>query len=84
LVGATAILGDLVIGDYASTLIGDIAVLERDNQIANTSTVSVRPTGSLELSDENDTIGELRLAGGTVTTGIGLLGVEGLSTRCPR
>jgi fibronectin-binding autotransporter adhesin len=76
-VGTTAIPGDLVVGSFVSTLIGDIAVLDRDNQIANSSTVSVYPTGSLELSDENDTIGELRLAGGTVTTGAGVLGVEG-------
>ena len=74
--GTTAIPGDLVIGDFVSTLIGDIVVLDRDNQIANTSTVFVYPTGSLELSDENDTVGELRLAGGTVTTGSGVLGVD--------
>jgi autotransporter-associated beta strand protein len=77
IVGTIAVPGDLIIGDYASTLIGDVAVLDRDNQIANTSTVTVRATGSLELSDENDTIGELHLAGGTVTTGAGSLGVEG-------
>jgi autotransporter-associated beta strand protein len=77
LVGTTAIAGDLSIGDFVSTLIGDIAVLDRENQIANTSTVFVNATGSLELSDENDTVGELRLRGGTVTTGAGNLGVEG-------
>jgi autotransporter-associated beta strand protein len=76
-VGTTAIAGNLSIGDFVSTLIGDIVVLERDNQIANTSTVSVNATGSLELSDENDTVGELRLRGGTVLTGTGSLGVEG-------
>jgi len=76
-VGATAIPGNLTIGDFVSTLVGDIVVLDRDNQIANTSMVSVYATGSLELSDESDTVGELRLAGGTVTTGTGLLGVEG-------
>ena len=77
LIGTTAIPGDLVIGDSVSTLVGDIVVLDRDNQIANTSRVYVYPTGSLELSDENDTVGELHLTGGTVTTGSGLLGVEG-------
>ncbi len=77
IVGTTAIAGDLIIGDFVSTLIGRIAVLDRDSQIANTSTVTVRPTGSLELSDENDTIGELRLHGGTVTTGNGVLSVDG-------
>lgn len=75
--GTVAVPGDLIIGDFVSTVIGRIAVLDRDNQIANTSTVSVYATGSLELSDENDTIGELRLRGGTVTTGAGSLGVEG-------
>ena len=77
LVGTTAIAGDLSIGDFVSTLIGDIAVLDRENQIANTSTVFVNATGSLELSDESDTIGELRLRGGTVLTGTGSLGVDG-------
>lgn len=76
-VGATAIPGDLTIGDFASSLIGDIVVLDRENQIANTSTVFVYPTGSLELSGENETVGELRLSGGTVTTGSGLLAVDG-------
>ncbi len=77
LLGTTAIPGNLVIGDFVSTLVGDVVVLDRDNQIANTSIVSVQSTGSLELSDESDTIGELRLRGGTVTTGAGSLGVEG-------
>ncbi len=76
-VGTVAIPGDLIVGGFSGTLIGDIAVLDRDNQIANTSTVYVYATGSLELSDESDTVGELRLRGGTVTTGTGSLGVEG-------
>jgi len=76
-VGTVAIPGDLIIGDFASTVIGRIAVLDLDNQIANTSTVSVYATGSLELSGESDTIGELRLRGGTVTTGTGILAVDG-------
>jgi autotransporter-associated beta strand protein len=77
IVGTTAIAGDLSIGDFGGTLISDVVVLDRENQIANTSTVFVNATGSLELSDENDTVGELRLRGGTVTTGTGSLGVEG-------
>jgi autotransporter-associated beta strand protein len=77
LLGTTAIPDNLVIGDFVSTLIGRIAVLDRENQIDDTSTVTVRATGSLELSDEDDTIGELRLQGGTVTTGTGLLRVDG-------
>lgn len=77
LVGTTAIAGNLVIGDFASTVIGDIAVLDRDNQIADTSVVSVFTTGSLELSGDDDTIGTLNLRGGTVTTGAGILSVDG-------
>jgi autotransporter-associated beta strand protein len=76
-VGTTAIPGDLFVGDSASTLIGDIVVLDRENQIANTSAVWVYPTGSLELSDESETVGELSLFGGTVTTGNGMLAVDG-------
>ncbi len=76
-VGTVAIPGDLTVGSFASALIGDVVVLDRDNQIANSSMVSINATGSLELSDENDTVGELRLRGGTVTTGSGALAVEG-------
>ncbi|HKX61552.1 MAG TPA: autotransporter-associated beta strand repeat-containing protein, partial [Verrucomicrobiae bacterium] len=76
-VPATAIPGDLYVGDSASTLVGDIVVLDREHQIANTSTVLVYPTGSLELSDESETVGELVLVGGTVTTGSGTLAVDG-------
>jgi len=76
-VAATAIPGDLYVGDSASTLVGDIVVLDRDHQIANTSSVWVYPTGSLELSDESETVGELTLVGGTVTTGSGTLAVDG-------
>ncbi len=75
--GTTAIPGTLSIGGFNSTLIGDIAVLERENQISDSSVVAVNSTGSLELSDENDTIGELRLYGGTVSTGTGTLWVDG-------
>ena len=75
--GTTAIPGPLLIGDPSSTLIGNIVVLDRDNQIADTAAVTIYPTGSLELSDENETIGELVLLGGTVTTGSGNLAVEG-------
>ncbi len=76
-VGTVAVPGNLLIGDFASTLIGNVVVLDRDNQIANSSTVSINATGILELSDQNDTLGDLHLRGGTVTTGSGVLGVEG-------
>jgi autotransporter-associated beta strand protein len=75
--GATAIPGDLFIGDSSSTLIGDVVVLDRENQIANTSVVWVYPTGSLELSDEDETVGDIVLVGGTVTTGSGTLAIDG-------
>lgn len=77
IVGTTAIPGNLTIGDFASTLIGKVAVLDRENQIADTSTVNVFASGSLELSGENETVGDLRLRGGTVTTGTGVLSVDG-------
>ncbi len=76
-VGTTAIPGNLSVGALNGTLVGDIVVLENDNQIANTSHVLVASTGSLELSGESDTIGELRLLGGAVSTGSGVLSVEG-------
>ncbi len=76
-VGTVAVPGDLTIGSGTGGLIGDIVVLDRDNQIANTSDVIVNGSGSLELSDESDTIGSLRLTGGTVLTGAGILGLNG-------
>jgi fibronectin-binding autotransporter adhesin len=77
LVGTTAIPGDLIIGGFGSTLIGDVVALSRDHQIANTSVVHVNATGSLELGASDDTIGELRLRGGTVLSTTGTLSVDG-------
>ena len=77
LAGAVAVPGDLFIGSGTGGLIGDVVALERDHQIANTSDVRVNGSGSLELSDENDTIGSLTLTAGTVLTGAGILTLNG-------
>ena len=77
LVGTVAVPGDLTIGSGTGGLIGDIVALERDHQIANTSDVRVNGSGSLELSDESDIIGSLVLTAGTVTTGAGILTLNG-------
>ncbi len=77
LFNAIAIPGDLIIGAGTGGLTADIVVLERDHQIANTSHVTVNGSGSLELSDENDTIGDLTLTAGFVTTGTGTLTLGG-------
>lgn len=76
-IGTTAIPGNLAVGALNGTLVSDIVVLDRDNQIADTSSVTVASTGSLELSGESDTIGELDLLGGFVSTGTGILSVDG-------
>lgn len=83
LVGTTAVPGDLFIGGFSSTLVGDVVALERDNQIANTSVVRVNATGSLELGAASDEIGALELRGGTVTSGDGVLSVDGAIVAAP-
>jgi len=71
--GATAIPGDLYVGQGSGGLVGDVVALHRDNQIANTSKVSVLGSGSLELNNHDDSIGGLELRAGTVITGLGTL-----------
>lgn len=72
-VGTTAIFGDLVIGNGGSGVASNTVTLLRDNQIANTSTVTVNSNGELRLSGNDDSVGDLILNAGRVSTGTGLL-----------
>jgi len=75
-VGTVAVPGDLYIGTGNTGPSSDLVVLERDNQIADTSMVTVFGTGQLDLNDSSDTIGSLKLSRGSVTTGTGTLTVD--------
>lgn len=79
--GVTAINGPLVIGENDGPLAATIAVrLNNDNQIATVpvtinALISGAPT--LDLNNRSDTIGALTMTRGTVSTGIGVLGLAG-------
>jgi autotransporter-associated beta strand protein len=63
-----AVPGDLVIGSGASGPIGDIVVLNYDNQIANTSDVTINGSGELALSGNSDTVASLTMTAGHLYT----------------
>jgi fibronectin-binding autotransporter adhesin len=67
----TAIPGDLVIGS------SDTVILFDDNQIADTSDVTVNSAGLLDLNSFSDRIASLTLGGGTVDSAAGLLTLGG-------
>jgi len=48
-----------------------------DNQIPNTVAISIGPNGLLDMNGRSDTVGELTLHGGRVTTGVGTLTLNG-------
>lgn len=75
-IGTTAVPGDLYIGTGTNSSASDFVVLERHNQIANTSVVRVNGSGQLDLNGFSDTIEGLEIRGGSVTTGDGTLTVE--------
>lgn len=79
--GATAVPGPLVIG--TSTATAARVELTANNQISNTAAVTVNSDGQLLLQDNQDTIGPLTVALGSVNLGAGatgLLTVNGLLT----
>jgi fibronectin-binding autotransporter adhesin len=72
-VGTTAVPGDLSIGTGTSGTVSNWVVLSRDNQIANSSDVTVNSNGELQVNGNDDTIANLKLNEGRVTTGTGRL-----------
>jgi hypothetical protein len=72
-----AIVGNLVAGDGPGPIQNDVVRLAKDNQIADTSNVTVYADGLLGLNGYNDTIGSLTMQGGYVTTGTGTLTLNG-------
>jgi hypothetical protein len=68
--GATAIAGNLVIGDGSGS---DVVQFLQNNQIADTSSVTVNTGGTFDLVGATDTIGALSMAfDATVGLGSGI------------
>src|SRR6185503_2702022 len=68
-----SIPGDLTIGDGNGLVGTDVLRLPADDQIADTSDVTVRNSGLFDLNDHDDRIGSLTMEGGTVDSGTGTL-----------
>lgn len=76
--GTAAIAGDLFIGDGSGT---DTVTLLAANQIANTSTVTLASSGTLNLSNFSETIAGLQgAAGASISLGSGTLTVDNATT----
>lgn len=73
----TAIPGDLSIGDGNGLIGTDVLRLLADDQIANTSAVTVKNSGLFDLNDHDDRIGPLTMQGGTIDSGSGTLSLGG-------
>ena len=74
------IRGNLVIGDGtgaadSATVIYGTGLA--NNKIANTSAVTINSDGVLNLNSKDDTIGSFTLSGGHITTGTGVLTLNG-------
>jgi len=76
--GAQAVtVGSLVIGDGTGGANPARVRLLNPDQIRNTVPVTVNSDGVLALNNKNDTIGSLTMTGGHVTTGNGILTLNG-------
>src|SRR5437773_5710554 len=69
----TAIPGDLTVGDGNGLVGTDVLKLLADDQIANTSDVTVKNSGLMDLNGHDDRIASLTMQGGTIQTGAGTL-----------
>src|SRR6185503_6289828 len=69
----TAIPGVLITGDGNGLVGTDVLRLLTDDQIADTSNVTVKNSGFFDLNDNSDRIGSLTMQGGTVDSGTGSL-----------
>lgn len=82
--GVTAMPANLVIGDGLGGARADVVRYEAHDQVPDgtttTYTVTVGVSGLLDLNGFSDTINDLVLTGGAVTTGAGVLCVNGAVT----
>src|SRR5262249_43201025 len=72
--GSTAVPGDMVIGSGAA---GALVQESAPDQISDTANVTVNAGATLDLNDQDDSIGGLLLQGGAVTTGAATLTLGG-------
>jgi fibronectin-binding autotransporter adhesin len=75
--GVTAIPGSLTVGDGNGLLLTDVLRLLADDQIADTSDVTVKNSARWDLADHQEHIGALTMQGGTIDTGTGKLFLGG-------
>ncbi len=73
----SAIVGNLVAGDGPGPNQNDVVRFDQNNQISNSSSVTIYADGLVDLDGFNDTIGSLTMSGGYFTTGTGLLTLNG-------
>ena len=77
------IRGNLVIGTGNLTLSPDGVVVQygapsnNRNKISDTSAITIYSDGKLDLNSNDDTVGAITLAGGHITTGVGVLTLNG-------
>jgi fibronectin-binding autotransporter adhesin len=72
-----SIPGDLTVGDGNGLVGTDVLKLLADDQIANTSDVTVKNSGLMDLNGHDDRIALLTMEGGTIDTGTGTLSLGG-------
>ncbi|HEY0549574.1 MAG TPA: hypothetical protein VGF13_08230, partial [Verrucomicrobiae bacterium] len=73
----TSIPGDLIVGDGNNLLLTDVLRLLADDQIANTSDVTMKNSALFDLNGNADHIGALTMQGGTIDTKGGTLFLGG-------
>ncbi|MCX6925136.1 MAG: autotransporter-associated beta strand repeat-containing protein, partial [Verrucomicrobia bacterium] len=73
----TAIPGNLTVGDGNGLVGTDVLRLLADDQIANTSDVTVKNSGLFDLNGFSNHIGSLTMQGGTIDTATGTLSLGG-------
>jgi autotransporter-associated beta strand protein len=70
----SAFLGDLTIGDGVGAAGSAVDLLDNLSEIPNTTALTIKGDGKLDLNGHDETVGPLTLAGGAqVTTGVGVL-----------
>ena len=75
--GVNAVAGSfLAIGDGAGGVNADVARLGANNQILDSTSVVVGTSGLVDLNGFSESIGQLQVHGGNVTTGAGILTIN--------
>jgi autotransporter-associated beta strand protein len=70
-----SIAGNLTVGDTGT--VRDVLRTASNEQIANASIVTINRSGWFDIIGSSETIGALSMSGGSITTGLGTLAVNG-------